>query len=146
MPDARSSAAAHQQDFLPLSAEGAGREASRRREKERGRRGGGAAKARGRRSQGEGAGLYVRAGRGGEAWVGRCPPQPRPLPGFACTRAGRNCRATSRRPPTALVSLPFSPLVPPPTERARSRGACAEPPTPSGQWRRSGVGRRGRRC
>lgn len=74
MPDARSPAAAHPQDFLPLSAAGAGREGSWRREKERGRRGG-------RGGQGEGAGRGARAARGGGARGGggaTSPPQPRP--------------------------------------------------------------------
>lgn len=101
MPDARSTAAAHQQDFLPLSAAGAGREGSWRREKERGRRwGGGAGKARGR---GEARGRAAGAGpEAGEVPQARLSPAP---PGSERTRARRNCRATPWLPPPPLCAL-----------------------------------------
>lgn len=125
MPDALSPAAAHQQDFLPLLAAGAEREAAGRREQEHG-------PARGRGGPGEEAGRGSQAGCGGGARGGGpppCPPRPRPLPGAARKRPDataaqrRGGPATPLRPLLAVLLNPR----PPPTKCSPPHGACAEP-------------------
>lgn len=112
----------------------------------------GAGRPRGRGGPAEGAGRGARAGCGGGARAGEgppCPPQPRPLPGAARSRTGRNCRATLRRPPDPSAPdglCPPLPLAPPPAERVPPCSACAEPATSRGRQRRAGGGGRRRRA
>lgn len=122
MQDARSPAAAHQQDFLLLPAAEARREASGQQETERGRRGDGADKARGRgEARGRPAGADPGRGRCHSARLSPAPQAPRAR-GLDATAAQR------RRAPTPST-LSTSSLAPPPAWCASPHGACAEPST-----------------
>ena len=144
----RSPTAAHQQDFLPLSAARAGREASGRREKEHGRRGG-------RGGLGEGAGRPRRGGGARRAGVlrgrGRSGGGARlsPAPSRALPAGGRDATATQRR--SGPLRNPHLSALPSPSPRPRSSarpscGACAEPSTSCSRWGWAGVGNPVRGC
>lgn len=133
MPDARSPAAAHQQDFLPLLAAGTRRAASGQLEKERGRRGGGTGKT---RRRGEARGRAAGAGPGAGEMPPR-PPQPRP-PGRRALAAWTQLPSNVAAAPAAPLTTPLSALCQPPTECAPPRGACAEPSTSRSRRGRAG--------